>query len=191
MVLSLCADILRLHLNVAHFYPAPLSIEMNQFWGTSTSIACISSVQANRGISTCLHWRRSKRAIPSEHRIWVHTAGMHAKTHTRACTHTHIQAHAQTGAYSGHEGKGRVLFSHSISIYVNSILVIVQKQPVVWWSDELSWLQGGGQTGLENTADCAFSLFFVSRWFCSKTHTHTHTQTENTYTQLISRHCPC
>lgn len=96
MVLSLCADIPRLHLSVAYFYLAPLRIAMNQFLETSASVACISPVQANRGISSCLHRRTSKRAIPSEHRIRVHTAGTHAKTHSQAYTHTYTHRRVHT-----------------------------------------------------------------------------------------------
>lgn len=145
------------------------ALKWTAFGGTSTSIACISSVKANRGISSCLHLRTSKQKFPLNTESGCTQRALHAKTHSGMRTQTHIHTH--TGAYSGHEGRGGFFFSRSISIYVNKSLVIVQKQPVVWWNDELSWLHEDRLWHTDTHTQCSFRQSFkIPYWFPSIVH---------------------
>lgn len=174
---------------------------MNWFWGLAL-VQLASALCKLIGVSAvaCI-WEHQSEQFPlntesgSTQRACMqkHTL-RHARTHMLTCTHaqarTHTEAHVQTGAYGGHEGRGSFLFSHSISIYVNCNLVIVQKQPVVWWSDELSWLQGRGQTELENSTVC-LKLFLSPVLLLMLHNPYRHTNTKYTHAQLISHRCLC
>ena len=101
------------------------------FWGTSASLACVSSVKANTGISSCLRLRTSKPKFPQNtesgctQRARMQNTQPDMHTHSTP-PHTHTQVHT-TWVHAAVTSEG-ALFSHWISIYVNEALVCSNSQ---------------------------------------------------------------